>query len=71
MLQESGKLDEAEVSHRQAITLQPDYTEAYYNLGTTLQALIRQDEAVVCYEQVLTQRPDHAEAHYNLGIALQ
>ena len=39
MLQELGRLDEAEASHNQAIVLKPDFAEAHYNLGNTLKEL--------------------------------
>ena len=33
ILQELGRLDEAELNHRKAIQLKPDFSEGYYNLG--------------------------------------
>ena len=44
-LQELGRLNEAEVSYRKAITLKPDYAEAHNNLGNTLKELGRLEEA--------------------------
>jgi Flp pilus assembly protein TadD len=41
MLQEQGKLEEAEASYRQVIALKADFAEAYYNLAT-LASRIRQ-----------------------------
>ena len=40
-----GKIEEAEKSYKKAIELKPDYVEAHYNLGVTLQNLGRLDEA--------------------------
>jgi tetratricopeptide (TPR) repeat protein len=55
---------------RQAITLKPDFAEAYYNLGITLQELGRLDEAEASYTQAIALKPDFAEAHSNLDILL-
>ena len=35
MLQELGRLEEAEASFKQAIALKPDFVEAHSNLGAT------------------------------------
>ena len=36
-LQDQGKLEEAIGSCKKAISIKPDYAEAYYNMGVTLQ----------------------------------
>jgi tetratricopeptide (TPR) repeat protein len=66
-LQELGRLDEAEASHRQAIALKPDYAEAHSNLGNTLKELGKLDEAEASYGQAIALKPDLAEAHHNLA----
>ena len=53
LLQEQGKLYEAEKSHRKAIELKPDYAEAHYNLGVLLQEGERLDEAETSYNHCL------------------
>ena len=45
-----------------ALEIKPDYTEAHYNLGNTLQKLGRLDEAVASYNQAIALKPDHAAA---------
>ena len=65
-LKELGRLDEAEASYRQAITLKPDFAEAHSNLGVTLQELGRLDEAEASYRQAIALKPDFAKAHNNL-----
>ena len=67
MLQELGRLDEAEASLRQAIALKPDYAEAHYNLGITLKELGRLDEAVDSYNQAIALKPDYAKSRMNLN----
>ena len=42
--------------------LRPDYAEALYNRGDTLQELKRFEEALASYDRALTLRPDYAEA---------
>jgi tetratricopeptide (TPR) repeat protein len=71
MLEELGRLVEAEASYTQAIALKPDYAEAHYNLGNTLQELGRLVEAEASYTQAIALKPDYAEAHSNLGNTLQ
>ena len=69
-MQELERLNEAEVSYRQAITLKPDYAEAHYNLGVTLQQQSRIEEAEASLRQAIAFKPDLAGAHFNLGIIL-
>jgi tetratricopeptide (TPR) repeat protein len=59
-LKELERLDEAEASYRQAITLKPDYAEAHYNLGAMLQEQDRFKEAEISYRKAITLKPDLA-----------
>jgi hypothetical protein len=70
-LQELGKLEDAEISLRKAITLKPDYAEAHSNLGVTLKELGRLEEAEKSIRQAIILKPDYAEAHSNLGVTLK
>jgi tetratricopeptide (TPR) repeat protein len=69
-LKELGRLEEAEASYSQAITVKPDYAEAHSNLGVMLQELVKLDEALAIYKKAITLKPDFYEAHSNLGITL-
>ena len=53
------------------LTIKPDFAEAYYNLGNTLQTQGRLAEAEAGYGRALRIKPDYAEAHNNLGVTLQ
>ena len=58
------------VSHQlpsQSIKIDPDYAEAYYNLGITLTDLGKFEQAELIFKQTIVLNPDLAEAHYNLG----
>ena len=70
ILKELGRLNEAEASLRQAITLKTDFSGAHYNLGNILKEQERLDEAEASYRQAVALKPDYAEAHTNLGRTL-
>ena len=56
--------------HTEAVRLQPDLTEAHYNLGIDTQGLARFDEAVTHYRRALQLKPGYVAAHNNLGSTL-
>jgi tetratricopeptide (TPR) repeat protein len=71
MLLRQGRLDEVVVQGREAIRLQPDFTEAYLLLGT---AHVRQrefEQAEAAFRQVLRIQPNHVEACWKLGATLR
>ena len=71
ILQDLGKLREAELSQRKAIELNPNFANAYYNLGIILIDLGNLQEAEVSTRKAIEINPDLAMAHYNLGIILK
>jgi hypothetical protein len=71
MLQELGRLEEAQASYSQSIALKPDFAEAHSNLGNTLKDHGRFEEAEASYRQAIEYNSDHAEAHNNLGNVLK
>ena len=64
---QTGKLDKAIDAFKKAISIKPDYAEAYYNMGIALQDQGKLDEAVSIYNKALAIRPEYAEAHLNLS----
>jgi tetratricopeptide (TPR) repeat protein len=58
------------VHYEEAIKLQPNYADAYYNRGNILFAEGRIDEAMADWEKTLQIRPNDADAHTCLGNAL-
>ena len=55
----------------QAVEIDPEYVEAWNNLGNTLAELGRGARAVVAYERALELEPSYADAHFNLAATLE
>jgi predicted TPR repeat methyltransferase len=60
-----GQLDTAISCYEKALSIKPNYVEAHYNLGFTLQRLGQLDAAVRSYKKVVAIKPEYAEAHSN------
>ena len=58
------------ISCKKAIELNPNYAEAFNNLGIVLAELGKSDEAIESYLQALKIKPDYAEVHNHLGNTL-
>ena len=67
ILKELGKLEEAEIWIKTAISLKPDYAIAYNNLGNILRAKNKFTEAESCYCKAILLDPDFTKAYYNLS----
>jgi len=63
-----GLLDEAVVSYREAIAIQPAYPEAHYNLGIALREQGQFRRAEEAYQHAIEGAPDFRDAHYNLAV---
>ena len=60
--------EEAINCFEKGIELDPDYVEAYYDLGDIYAYWYeRYEEAVKCFKKVIELEPDYAGAYYNLG----
>ena len=59
---------EAVDSFRDAISRDPDFAEAHYNLGVALALLGRDNESLKSLSETIRLSPDHAEGHLNLGL---
>ena len=70
ILQDIGKLKEAEILLRKAIEIKPNFEDAYYNLGNILKDLGESQDAELSYRKAIEIKPDFAEAHSNLGNIL-
>ena len=67
ILQDLGKLKEAESSIRKAIEIKPDYAEAHCNLGNILIRIGKLEEAESSTRKAIEIQPNFAIAHCNLG----
>ena len=71
-LEEQGKLEEAIEAYNKALTIKPDYAEAYNNMGNALKEQGKLEEAIEAYNKALAIKPDYAEAIENsLSLAVQ
>ena len=68
-LQEQGKLDESIEACKKAISLKPDYTEAYYNIGLVHIRAENFEQAKICFEDALRINPNQNKL--GLSLALQ
>jgi tetratricopeptide (TPR) repeat protein len=64
-----GKYECAVSNYQQALALNPDFAEAYNNLGAALTALERYEEAISNCRRAIQLRPDSPRAYNNLGNA--
>ena len=67
ILKDLGRLEEAEIWMRRAISLKPDYTTAHNSLGNVLIAKNKLKEAESYYCKAIRLNPNFTEAYYNLS----
>ena len=65
------RFEAALASYDIAITLKPDYAEAYNNRGNTLKEVTRLAEALSSFDKAIVLKPDYADAYNNRGIVLK
>ena len=70
MFQKKGDLDKAITYYQKAVKIDPDYAQAYYNLGKLFHDRNIFKDAVSCYKKALEKRPEYVEAGNNMGRAL-
>ena len=68
-LKQINKLDEAEKSILNAITLKPNFIFAHYQMGNTKYKLKKFSESETFYQKAISLKPDFLEAYINLGRA--
>ena len=67
---EQGQLEGAAKMFQVAISINPKYAEAYFNLGVVHQALNRLEDAVKSYMKAIEITTNYPEAYNNLGTSL-
>lgn len=71
VFREQGKPDAAAENFQKALTLKPDYANAYLNLGAVLKEQGKLDAAAENFRKVLKLAPGFADAYLHLGNVLQ
>ena len=69
-LKRQGKLEEAIISYKRAIEINPNSAWSYHNLGETLAKIDRLDEAITSYKRAIEINPNSAWSYYELGEVL-
>ena len=64
----ASQLELAVKSFESAVVIQPDFADAHYNLGLTLQELNQLKAAINSYQVTLDLQKSYFKAHNNLGI---
>lgn len=59
-----GQYDRAMACFRNAIDLDPNYIDAYYNLGSILEYLKQDDAALTVFKQIMVRKPDDYDSVY-------
>ena len=70
-LNEIGKQKEAELKLRKAISLNPNYANAYYNLAVLFIGQGNFEKAELKLRKAISLNPSYANAYYNLGFILK
>jgi len=70
-LNEIGKYKEAELKLKKAISLNPKYANAYYNLAVLFIGQGNLEKAELELKKTIKLKSDFAIAHYNLGFILK
>ena len=66
-----GQLNQSIAAYNKALTIKPDFAEAYYNMGLTLQDQSKLQEAIEAYKKAIVIKPDYADAYFNMANALR
>jgi len=70
-LEKLGRMQQATVCYRKAISVDPTNLAALNNLGNALEELGSHDEAIACFRTALVHHPDSADVLSNLSRALR
>jgi len=59
-----GQFEESATCFKKAIELDPNYIDAYYNLGSLLEYLKQDEAALSVFKQIILRKPDDYESVY-------
>lgn len=71
LMQDSGRLAEAEQCFREAIRLKPEFAQPYNNLGIVLRDQNKTEAAIEAFSHAVTLDNRYFRAYNNMGMALQ
>lgn len=63
-----GQFEQAAACFKQAVELDPNYIDAYYNLGSILEYLKQDDAALAVFKQIILRKPEDYESVYKAAI---
>jgi len=63
-----GRFEIAIIGYKNAISIKPDFTDAFFNMGVAQKELGQLSKAIGSYKAVLTRDTKHSDAWNNLGI---
>ena len=66
-----GQHTDAITSYKKAITIEPNYVDAYYNLGFALREKGNLEEAVKNFNKVISLNPNYVDAYNNMAVTLE
>ncbi len=69
VMESQGKLQEAADFYKKALTLKPDFAEAWFNLGNVYGKTNRFSEAMNCLNNAIKHKRDYVQALSSRGIA--
>ena len=64
---QNNNLQDAQDYYQKVLELDPNYADAYNNLGVLYKELEEHQKAKDCYEKAIVINPNYTDAHYNLG----
>lgn len=63
-----GQYSQAADCFRNAVSLDPNYIDAYYNLGALMEYLHQDEDALNAFKQIILRKPDDYEAVYKAAV---
>lgn len=63
-----GQFEESAACFKKAIELDPNYIDAYYNLGSILEYLKQDEAALAVFKQIILRKPDDYESVYKAAL---
>jgi tetratricopeptide (TPR) repeat protein len=63
-LYKTGQYEQSVDAFRESIRIDPDYIDAYYNLGSVLEYLQQYDAALAVFKQIIVRKPEDYDAVY-------